>query len=219
MGSVRDIYTTGDNDPEIEPVSHYRHYLYCDACGSFDLMPWASRESEAAARTQARPEQAALIVAGFVVLAAWSAFAVFPSLSLILVLAAALVLGPPLRALFGEAGRKRRWRFIAMLCTAIALAFLEELLGGVVSPSQMLMAGTAGVVGLLVASWKAGADVQYLGMQCRQCQATYANGTTFFSDLGRNPRQFQVSDVPRPLGISPFLVGAAVDAAPSSGQS
>ncbi len=37
MGSVAHLYTTGDNDPEIEPVQYYRHYLYCDACGSFDL--------------------------------------------------------------------------------------------------------------------------------------------------------------------------------------
>ena len=40
MGSVPDIYTTGDNDPEIEPVQYYRHYLYCDACGSFELDSW-----------------------------------------------------------------------------------------------------------------------------------------------------------------------------------
>ena len=40
MGSVAVLTTSGDNDPELEPVQSYRHYLYCDACGSFDLVPW-----------------------------------------------------------------------------------------------------------------------------------------------------------------------------------
>lgn len=37
MGCVTDITTTGDNDEPIFPESYYRHYLYCDQCGSFDL--------------------------------------------------------------------------------------------------------------------------------------------------------------------------------------
>ena len=37
MGSIAVLTTSGDNDPEIHPVQSYRHYLYCDACGSFDL--------------------------------------------------------------------------------------------------------------------------------------------------------------------------------------
>jgi hypothetical protein len=52
MGSVRELYTTGDNDPEIEPVRYYRHYLYCDACGSFDLQPWQTPQDEARERTR-----------------------------------------------------------------------------------------------------------------------------------------------------------------------
>ncbi len=40
MGSVADVYTTGDNDPEIEAERYVRHYLYCDGCGSFDLENW-----------------------------------------------------------------------------------------------------------------------------------------------------------------------------------
>lgn len=40
MGSVSHVYTTGDNDPEIETERYFRHYLYCDACGSFDLEYW-----------------------------------------------------------------------------------------------------------------------------------------------------------------------------------
>ena len=61
MGSVRDLYTTGDNDPEIEPVQYYRHYLYCDACGSFELDPWtAPGEVERVERKRHRLAMAAL---------------------------------------------------------------------------------------------------------------------------------------------------------------
>lgn len=45
MGSVPDLVTTGDNDPEIYPVQYYRHYLYCDECGSFELDPWVEPEN------------------------------------------------------------------------------------------------------------------------------------------------------------------------------
>jgi len=40
MGSVSVLTSTGDNDPEIYPTDYYRHYLYCDQCGSFDLKLW-----------------------------------------------------------------------------------------------------------------------------------------------------------------------------------
>ena len=61
MGSVRDLYTTGDNDPEIEPMQYYRHYLYCDACGSFQLDPWTvPAELEKTERTRHRLAMAAL---------------------------------------------------------------------------------------------------------------------------------------------------------------
>jgi hypothetical protein len=91
MGSVPDLYTTGDNDPEIEPVQYYRHYLYCDACGSFAL------------------------------------------------------------------------------------------------------------------------DYVSNGLRCRDCASTYAYGTPFFTRLDANPRQLTVSDVPRPLGSSPYVRGAFVE--------
>ena len=40
MGSVRILTTIGDNDPELEAVDYYRHYFYCDHCGSFKIEPW-----------------------------------------------------------------------------------------------------------------------------------------------------------------------------------
>lgn len=45
MGSVKDITVTGDNDPEIYPVEYYRHYMYCDKCGSFDIKAWIEPEN------------------------------------------------------------------------------------------------------------------------------------------------------------------------------
>jgi hypothetical protein len=47
MASVADIITTGDNDPEIFPERYYMHYLYCDACGTFELEPWQTQDDSA----------------------------------------------------------------------------------------------------------------------------------------------------------------------------
>ncbi len=107
MGSVPDLYTTGDNDPEIFPVQYYRHYLYCDACGSFELDSWMAPDK------------------GFL-----------------------------------------------------------------------------------------GSKIELVGMRCKQCDATYAHGTPFFTDLDANPRHLTVADVPRPLGVSPFSRGKSVDYEP-----
>jgi len=53
MGSVADLTRTGDNDPEIYPVEYYRHYMYCDKCGSFKLEAWIEPENHPQlARTQ-----------------------------------------------------------------------------------------------------------------------------------------------------------------------
>ena len=38
MGGVTNIEISGDNDPEIFPTKYFNHYLYCDHCGSFDLI-------------------------------------------------------------------------------------------------------------------------------------------------------------------------------------
>ncbi|MFT4566053.1 MAG: hypothetical protein ACI9FN_001006 [Saprospiraceae bacterium] len=40
MGSVKTLSITGDNDQEIHPTEYYRHYMYCDKCGSFDIKNW-----------------------------------------------------------------------------------------------------------------------------------------------------------------------------------
>lgn len=128
MGSVRDLYTTGDNDPEIGPEQYYRHYLYCDACGSFELDPWTGRGD------------------------------------------------------LEKIERKRHG------------------LGGLLLR-----------IGLLVARQFVGSNREFLGLRCRRCEATYAYGTPFFTDLDANPRHLTVADVPRPLGSSPFERGASVE--------
>ena len=45
MGSVTNLTTTGDNDPEIFPVQYYNHYMYCDNCGSFQIKIWIEPEN------------------------------------------------------------------------------------------------------------------------------------------------------------------------------
>ena len=63
MGSVPILTTTGDNDPEIFPVRYYRHYLYCDVCGSFELDPWMSPDNwKSLETTRRRLGRAALLV-------------------------------------------------------------------------------------------------------------------------------------------------------------
>lgn len=157
MGSVADAYTTGDNDPEIEPESYHRHYLYCDGCGSFDLEYWKFA-GDAAVRAPGRwLDKVAIIVVP------------------IMVVDAALTL-------LGAAGWVR-W----MVWTAMTLFVVGRLLIEVTSSHGRLA-----------------------GMRCRQCMATYAYGSAFFTDLDANPRQLKVGDVPRPLGRSPFLRGKSL---------
>lgn len=121
MGSVRDLYTTGDNDPEIHPRSYYRHYLYCDGCGSFELEPWVQTENRAE--------------------------------------------------------------------------------------------------GLLAWRSALGSKIETLGLRCRRCQATYAYGTPFFTDLDANPLGLTVDEVPRPKGVTPFEIGADVPTSPPEAPS
>ena len=48
MGAVTNIITTGDNNKSVYPIRYYNHYLYCDHCGSFDLMTWIEPENHQA---------------------------------------------------------------------------------------------------------------------------------------------------------------------------
>jgi len=74
MGSVPDVYTTGDNDPEIEPVQYYRHYLYCDACGSFELDSWIVPDNHGILeKTRQRLAMAAFLLSPVVVVSGWLA--------------------------------------------------------------------------------------------------------------------------------------------------
>lgn len=166
MGSVPDLYTTGDNDPEIHPTSYYRHYLYCDACGSFQLDPWTEPEDlDKLATTRRRLGVAALLSSALVLVGGWDVLGLEPS--------------------------------------PASLAWAA------------LPVGLALLVGFLV--WRAvlGSRIEYLGNRCRQCQATYAHGTPFFTDLDSNPRNLTIGDVPRPLGVSTFKIGKSVEHEPT----
>lgn len=72
MGSVPVLTTTGDNDPEIFPCSYYRHYLYCDTCGSFELDPWITPGNwKSIEKTRRLLGMAALISLPVVAVGAW----------------------------------------------------------------------------------------------------------------------------------------------------
>lgn len=106
MGSVPDLYTTGDNDPEIDPVRYYRHYLYCDACGAFELDSWLAPDNhEALERTRQRLARAALLALPVAAVAAWLANVLSFLVSYVLVLLTGLIVAVGLlvaRAVLGS---------------------------------------------------------------------------------------------------------------------
>lgn len=216
MGSVAEIYTTGDNDPEIEPVRYYRHYLYCDACGSFELDAWMMPEHREGLETaRRRLAMAALLALPVVLVSAWMALGLTPSPAVLLIVAAAIVITPVLRGMgwrLGEGSVARRWRFVkAVLLWLPVVALAQWAASELLPPRLLLVAGLIVGAGSLVAREVLGSKIECVGMRCRRCNSTYAHGTPFFTDHAANPRQLTVADVPRPLGSSPFLRGGDVD--------
>lgn len=216
MGSIAVLTTSGDNDPEIEPVQSYRHYLYCDACGSFDLEPWERPGSDETRRQQHRLANVAVWATPSLLVPVWKAagigFDLWLVASVALPLEFALVLfawiwGTPER--LADRRRSAAWslRWFASVLGA-------EWLSGVL-PSWMVAATGAGVIAAALA-WRAAlaSRIVSLGLRCRGCGATYGHQTALFRDLDANPRGLTVSDVPRPLGRSPFLPGRTVGPAP-----
>jgi hypothetical protein len=224
MGSVRELYTTGDNDPEIEPVRYYRHYLYCDACGSFDLQPWQTPQDEARERTRRTLAMVAIFFALSVAVSGWQALGLVPPLSVLVYLAAGLTLALILRryvrtARWGpDPRRPAGWRFFGRaVALLLAVAAVEWLATELLSPLLGLLVGVIGVAGALIWRWLLDPKIERFGMRCAQCDATYPYGTPFFTDLDANPRGLVLGDVPRPLGVSPFERGAYVGPAPGMG--
>jgi hypothetical protein len=213
MGSVPDLYTTGDNDPEIEPVQYYRHYLYCDACGSFELDSWmAPDNSESLEKARQRLGMTAFILSPVVVVSGWLVLGLIPSPTFLVSLAVALVLGLLLRGLVvGKQRAATIWRVAKGALLVVPAVVVAERLGTILfPPSLVLLAAVIVIVGLLVARGILGSKIEHVGVRCRRCGGTYAHGSPFFTDLDANPRDLTVADVPRPLGSSRFLVGRSV---------
>lgn len=240
MGNVPDLYTSGDNDPEIEPVRYYRHYLYCDACGSFELDAWMMPEDhERIERTRRRLAQAALLALPLVLVSAWLALGLLPSPTFLVGLVAAVALAllawpivwraawgwPAKTAVLAASWRaaqpiSARWRFFKWaLLWWLVVATAELSADAFFSTSLLLVTGLAVVVGSLLVRAVLGSKIECVGMRCRRCAATYAYGTPLFTNLDANPRNLTPADVPRPLGSSPFLRGRSVDyAAPEDSR-
>lgn len=215
MGSVPDLYTTGDNDPEIEPVRYFRHYLYCDACGSFELDPWmAPAHHQRLEKTRRRLARAAVYSSVLAVVSGWHALGLFPTPAVLAATVAGAALFLFLRSFPRD--RHRRWR--AVVATYFGL-FVVGMAGWLATdflpPSQVCVVALVLTAGLLVARAVLGAKIENLGMRCRRCDATYAHRTPFFTDLDANPRDLTVAEVPRPLGVSPFLRGESVEYEPA----
>jgi hypothetical protein len=211
MGSVRDLYTTGDNDPEIEPVQYYRHYLYCDACGSFGLEPWTTGDP-ALKRVRKGLGLAALVASPLVAVSLWSVLGFVLSPAVLLWVAAGMIIAPVLRGWVSPESAAKRWHFVGWSLVAIAaLSLASVVVPDLLSPRLVFLAETLLIIGFLSTRALVKSKVEYLGRRCRQCAATYAYGTPFFTDLDANPRHLTVADVPRPLGSSPFERGKSVD--------
>ncbi|MBZ0113139.1 MAG: hypothetical protein K8J08_11800 [Thermoanaerobaculia bacterium] len=88
----------------------------------------------------------------------------------------------------------------------------EIVAGQFISPYPPLVLGSILVVGLLaLRTLVAPAPIDFKGLECKDCGTTFAHRSPFFTDLDANPRQLTVSDVPRPLGRSEFVVGQSVE--------
>lgn len=220
MGSVPELYISGDNDPEIDPVQYYRHYLYCDACSSFELVSWMKPDHhEQLEKRRQQLAKAALFATPFVLVPGWLALGLVPSLAFLAVLATGIVLSLVFRGLLLKAlggvndYLATRWGLLkAALPWLVVVVVAQWLATDFFLPHWVtLIAGLILVVGLLAWREFLGSRIESLGMRCRPCGATYAHGTAFFTNLDANPRGLTVADVPRPLGSSYFEVGASVD--------
>lgn len=221
MGSVAVLTTSGDNDPELEPVQSYRHYLYCDACGSFDLVPWESGNRAEVERRRRRLAGVALWATPLLLVPAWEATGIALSLSLLTYFAIGLtfvlvLLGWLWRTSWPIAGR---WRLVVPAIPWFFAFLVAEWLCGLLPCWGVAAAGA--VVLAVALAWRAAllARIESLGLRCRECGATYGHQTAFFSDLDANPRGLTENDVPRPLGSSPFEEGRFVGPAPAEHQS
>lgn len=217
MGSVAVLTTSGDNDPELEPVQSYRHYLYCDACGSFALEPWESADRVEVERRGRRLASVALWATPLLVVPAWEAMGIGVHLSLLAAFAMGIAVALALFAwVWGASERLPARRRLVVRGLPWFAAFLgAEWLCGLLPCWRVAAAGAVVIAVALLSRAALLSRIELLGMRCGGCGATYRHGTAFFVDLDANPRGLAASDVPRPLGRSPFLKGKTVGPAPA----
>lgn len=213
MGSVAVLTTSGDNDPELEPVQSYRHYLYCDACGSFSLESWESADRPAMDRKRRRLALLGLWATPLLVVPAWDAAGAVFHVSFLVYFAIGMACTLMLFAwLWGTSWPMASWwRFVVRAVPWFGAFLVAEWLCSLLPRWSVATAGAIVIVAALV--WRAVLEdrIESLGLRCRECGATFGNHTAFFQDLDANPRGLSVSDVPRPLGSSPFRHGRMVE--------
>jgi hypothetical protein len=224
---VPDIYTTGDNDPELEPTSYFRHYMYCDACGAFELEPWTepqigSESHQALERRRQRLGLAAQLAAVLVLVPAWLAlhFVFSPTLVMFVICATSWAFFVILRFWRRKAPAQTAWRWFKATLPWFAATAVAEFLSSSNLYSPLWVVAVGGVALVVLLTWRSRlGEAEHLGRRCAACGATYAHRSAFFSDLDANPRQLEVGDVPRPLGSSYFVVGKSVPVPASATES
>jgi hypothetical protein len=215
MGSVADVYTTGDNDPEMRSERYLRHYLYCDDCGSFDLVAWTSpHDPKPIERRRKHLMTAALYSLPLVFVPIWFLLGFGPSTSFFVVGACGLfwvilVLGVRFwnrdQVAFGWAALRKTLLWVPPVVVA------EILVADILNPWATLLIGVLVAGALLARRQTLATRIESLGLRCRACGATYPHRSKFFTDLEANPRKLLIASVPRPLGVSPFEVGRSLD--------
>lgn len=216
MGSVPILTPSGDNDPQIEPVQTFRHYHYCDACGSFDLESWESVARAPLERSRARLAALALYATPLVLVPAWHATGAVLPLSLVALVLMGIAVQQVLKSLPFEPLRtsgwlRTCWRFALGAGLWFLLLALAEGLSWLLTPGAVALVGGLVVAGALTRRAALAARWRILGVRCRQCAATYAHGAPFFADLDANPRGFAPADIPRPLHRVLYSLGRSVD--------
>lgn len=221
MGSVPVLTTSGDNDPEIEPVQSFRHYLYCDSCGSFDLSLWESGDRTALEWLRARLASVALYATSLIAVPVWRMTGSALPLWLFALVAMGIGLQQVLKSLPFEPLRRSgwvgaSWRLALRAALWSVHLALAEALSRVLPPAWVATIGGVIVAGALVLRAGVAPRVRTLGLQCRQCGATYAFGTPFFADIDANPRGLTEADLPGPLWRLEYVAGRYVGPAPAA---
>lgn len=167
MGSVKELKLTGDNDKQLFPEEYYRHYMYCDNCGSFKIVRWMASAHHAELQKR------------------YNRMLNFLTLALI-----SLVLS-------------------SVFCVFLH-AFRYFATGAFVLDSDSVIWVLLSLISYFIINSRAkylDSKLQQLGVRCESCKQQYPNGSPFFTELERNPKNYTLQDVPVPRETTYWIRG------------